>query len=171
MNPRTRHKRAILRDRRIDNHLRARYRNGPAFNDSPYSATVTADAFDRFRIQAGHDPFSFLDPLGIEDRDPEERPTIQPLTGFEAYLLAKYAPQSTEAMTEPVNNLGATEAQWRDWIDRSAAWEAANPIRRHKPHEVCDCPDIPTTPTRVRRGHCAAVGPIVPWQPRTEAGQ
>jgi hypothetical protein len=156
MNACTRHKRAILRDRRIDNHLRSRYQNGPAFNDSPY---------------AEHDPFSFLDPLGIEDRDPEERPTIQPLTGFEAYLIAKYAPQSTEAMTEPVNNLGATEAQWRDWIDRSAAWEAANPIRRHKPHEVCDCPDIPTTPTRVRHGHCAAVGPIVPWQPRTEAGQ
>lgn len=69
-------------------------------------------------------------------------------------------------MSAPVNRLGATEAEWNDWIARSAAWEAAHPVRPHKPYEECDCADIPLLAIRERRGprgHCAAVGPIVPW--------
>jgi hypothetical protein len=69
-------------------------------------------------------------------------------------------------MSEPVNAVGATEAEWNDWIARSAAWEAANPGERpHKPHEVCDCEGLPLPRSPRRwRGHCAAVGPIVPWK-------
>lgn len=65
-----------------------------------------------------------------------------------------------------VNNVGVTDVEWNDWISRSAEWEAANPVPRHKPSESCDCQGLPLPPGTKISGHCAAVGGIVPWQPK-----
>lgn len=43
------------------------------------------------------DPFAALAPVAIEDQDPEERPLIGPLTGWDHHVLTKYAPRFDDA--------------------------------------------------------------------------
>lgn len=49
-------------------------------------------------------------------------------------------------------------AEWDALRARQLEWEAANPVPKHTPDQVCDCP----TPWRQARGigHCASRGGI-----------
>src|SRR4249919_4260620 len=44
-------------------------------------------------LMNGTDPFTTLAPLTIEKQEPEERTAFPPMTGFDFYLVNKYAPR------------------------------------------------------------------------------
>lgn len=89
MKARTRRARGILRDRRRYGEAARRQRYADAVYQGAYEESLVVSKI-AYGIHAGHDPFQVLRDVEIVD-DEEGEPCARPLTGYEQYLISKYA--------------------------------------------------------------------------------